>query len=144
MKKLLALVLVLALVPCVALCTDGISSLLEQVASLDLLDLYALNNAVQLRLFEDEAAIDGVLVPPGVYKVGEDIPAGSYRITLVMKPNYSSSIFQLYDATGTRSFTNAFSSSQSNTIGKITLQDGDTIEITLGDLRFFTYTGLFN
>ena len=61
MKKLLALVLVLALVPCVA-ASDSSVDLASLFDSMTYEELLAVNSSLQLRLMEKAPAIDGVLI----------------------------------------------------------------------------------
>ena len=102
------------------------------------------NIALQKILFDRKASADGVLVPAGTYIVGEDIPAGVYRIEYTKKVETDFCTFCAANEKTYFSFTTMLGVTGASEIGKIELTDGTTIQISYGDVCFFTYTGLFH
>ena len=72
-----------------------------------------------------------VLVPTGIYTIGTDIPAGNYRITTAHS-------ISMLDIDGTWTL---YTITPENPMGKLTLTDGDVIEVT-NSVTFETYIGL--
>lgn len=139
MKKLIALLLALVL-------------LVPAVSLADFLDVFGLspeelqlaNEMIQLRLFTEESAVNGVRVPSGTYTVGVDIPAGTYRIEYKQMYDTDFCSFLATNEKELFGFTTILGFSGSSEIGKIELTDETKIEITGGDVYFYTYTGLFH
>lgn len=77
MKKLLAIILVLAMM----LPLVGIAEINVDLESLSYEELVALFEKVQMALF-GHSLTDGVEIPYGDYVAGQDIPAGGYVISL--------------------------------------------------------------
>lgn len=79
-------------------------------------------------------------VPPGIYTVGEDFPAGVFTI----KNAEGSSLFNIsvYDADGSSVFSDGFWADEGEYLGKIELLDGYTVEIDQGVALFAPYIGL--
>jgi len=139
MKKLLALILILALaLPALALAD------IPDISGLTEAELIELNRQIQLCLFS-EKLVNGVDVPAGEYTVGIDLPAGTYRMEVVFP--------------GSGGHMTVFKSEEEKTaidesflgefwgvvlIGKIKLDDGNIFRISGNTLRLFPYTGLFN
>lgn len=137
MKKLITIILILALIlPAAAGASD------PNEMSFD--ELKELNKTVQLLLFEKGALTDGVLVPPGIYMVGEDIPAGTYRIEFRPKFDMDYCIFMAVNEETISSFMTPLGQSDPPEIGKLELTTGTRIELTNGGVYFYTYTGLFH
>ena len=136
MKKLLTLLLILALAaPALALAD------LPDISGLSVEELIELRSKIQLQLFS-ERLIEGVEVLPGVYMVGEDIPAGTYRIEYHAIKDYTFVNFSAYRDSPFFSYSTILGYSKPYEIGKITLEEGVRIEIELGSLYFYGYTGL--
>lgn len=76
-----------------------------------------------------------VVVPPGEYIVGIDIPAGSYTVTL--EGNLSD--IEVY-SDGKRIHDHCLT--DADRIGKLPLQDGQVVRIKYGNLLFTPYKGL--
>ena len=90
--------------------------------------------ALRLSVFQelmDRGAVKSATVPAGTYTVGVDIPAGDYSISTsqimvtVVIGNYD----QLYVVT------------PDNGVGKVTLKDGDTFQVT-STVLLTKYAGL--
>ena len=123
MKKLVCALLALCLLPVIAFADFDLSAM-----SVD--ELAALNKAVVMELMSRED-FKQVPVPTGIYKVGEDIPAGAYSISGKAFNVY------VYDGNG-KEIESFFLKSE---IGKLTLNEGETIEIT-NSVVFTPYAGL--
>lgn len=136
MKKLLTLILALALIlPAVALAE------VPDISGLTVDELIELNHLIQQRLFS-EKLINGVSVPPGSYVIGEDIPAGTYRVEITGGTGY----FDLNrDSKGWLIKSGLTGSGYNVTeIGKITFEDGNTLDLYNSTFILFPYTGLFD
>lgn len=93
-----------------------------------------------IALFEIELqqrgfAKDDVVVPMGEYVVGEDIPAGVY--TVVTGDGYCN--LEVY-SNGKK--IHDYDSFDSETIGKLTLKDGQTVHVKYDSVTFSPYKGL--
>lgn len=137
MKKLIAVIMILAmLVPAAAPADTSFDDLTFD-------ELSVLNQLVQLKMFEKGALTNGVSVPPGVYRIGEDIPEGYYRI--VYEPPYETAFCSFFiNEEGGGVYSTMLGFSGSNEIGKVFLQNNAIVTITDSDLLFYTYTGLFH
>lgn len=125
MKKLVCALLALCLLPVIAFADFDLSAM-----SVD--ELAALNKAVVMELMSRED-FKQVPVPTGIYKVGEDIPAGTY--SLKAGENYF--MLKILDRNGKEIDYFSYESE----IGKITLNDGETVEIN-HNVIFTPYAGL--
>ena len=104
-------------------------------------DLLALNHQIQLKLFSQQL-VEGVRVPEGVYRIGEDIPAGTYRIEMEKGNEYDSAGLSAENTKGEYTFISMLGFPGSTyEIGKLKLNDGDTVTIS-GSLIFYAYSGL--
>ncbi|MBO7662793.1 MAG: hypothetical protein J6U01_05440 [Clostridia bacterium] len=138
MKKLFAVVLILAvLLPFSALAD------LPDISNLSTDELLELNHQIQSRLFSQKL-VDGVDVPAGDYIVGEDIPAGVYRLVVVFPK--SGGTLRVYPSKDEHYTLDSFLGEfwGVTELGKVALEDGNIVHITGNTLRFFPYTGLFN
>ena len=79
-------------------------------------------------------------VPPGIYTVGEDFPAGVYTI----KNADGSSLFNIsvHDVDQRSVFSDGFYADEGEYLGKIELLDGYTVKIDQGAALFAPYNGL--
>lgn len=128
MKKLIALILVaLSLIPMVAFADVDLSGI-----SFD--ELVSLNGKI-LKEIVSRPEFKEVTVPTGSYKVGEDIPAGTYSLGLAN--GTFGSMIQVNGFQDTYSFT-----STDQTVGKMILKDGDSVDISIGSVVFKPYVGL--
>ena len=151
MKKLLALALALFLLPAVAFSED-VTDLEAFFESCTFEELSNLNRVVQLYLVKKSLnGGNGVLMEPGTYEVGVDIPAGNYYFEGV-KGRYSSSIhvYPSWDKMGSFDETQYIynigysDSAQSPKSGKFALFYGNIVQIIQGPAVIYAYTGLFN
>ena len=140
MKRIFALFLAAVLLPVAALAD------LPDISSLTLDELTALNQRVQLSMFEKGSLIDGVKVSSGIYTVGVDIPAGVYRIEYRPMLDTSFCSFMAYNESDENflSFITTLGFDSSTEISKIDFANGTHVEISGGDVYFYTYTGLFH
>ena len=76
MKKLLTIILIIALVPVIAL------SDIPDISGLTYDELVQLKDQINLAMW-NSAEWQEVTVPAGVWKIGEDIPAGHWSIRIV-------------------------------------------------------------
>lgn len=128
MKKLFALTLViLALLPVVAYADVDLSSM-----SYD--ELITLNGQLFKEIMS-RPEFKEVTVPTGSYIVGSDIPAGTYSLGLAS--GTFGSMIRIND------FQDAYSVTSSDpSVGKVTLKDGDSVDISMGSIVFKPYVGL--
>ena len=136
MKKLITMILILALaVPALALAD------LPDISALTVEELIELNHQIQSRLFSEQL-VNGVKVPPGVYIIGEDIPAGTYRVEITGGTGF----YDLrQEADGHLITTGLTGKSYDVTeIGKMVLEDGNELKLYNSTFVLYPYTGLFN
>lgn len=128
MKKLFALTLVvLALLPVVA-CAD------VDLSSMSYDELITLNGQLFKEIMS-RPEFKEVTVPTGSYIVGSDIPAGTYSLGLAS--GTFGSMIRIND------FQDAYSVTSSDpSVGKVTLKDGDSVDISMGSIVFKPYVGL--
>ena len=134
MKKLITLLLIAVLLLPAAALAD-----LPDISGLTHNELIELNHRIQMRLFS-EKLMNGVNIPVGRYTVGEDIPAGSYRVAIsaenglivIYSPDEktvcSYALGLVYDV---------------YEIGKITLEEGQIFDLSYGSVTLYPYSGLF-
>lgn len=109
------------------------------------LSLYSLEELIALRTQITEEIITrtdekaSFFVPIGRYTIGEDIPSGTY--TLRYKGGVSASVV-VYSREGKTLKFHMLSSGSGNTVGKMELLEGQSIEIGGGGLEFSPYRGL--
>ena len=132
MKKIIALLLLVSV-----LLLFG-SAYAEDLSKLDDEQLIALSVAVNSEIIQRNLN-KKVKVPTGTYIVGQDIPAGDYTI----RPTGSLLRVEIYeDEVKLINRVGSFSVNQEEIIGKISLKDGQIVEITLGGSTFEKYAGL--
>ena len=135
MKKLLAMILAMALIPAV------VFAAIPDISGLTRDELIQLNHEIQTKLFSQQL-VEGVRVPEGVYRIGEDIPAGTYRIEMAKGSDYDSAGLSAVNTKGEYTFISMLGFPGSTyEIGKLALNDGDTVTIS-GSLIFYAYSGL--
>ena len=147
MKKVITicmtLALILALIPAAAADWD--------LSDFSFDDLIALRAQVQLEMMS-RPDYEEVEVPLGVYKVGEDIPAGTWRVlcrsgyvtAVEVGVNLNEAGTELnypYKAHETISNENANIFSGGTTEWSVTVSDGDYICVEISPAIFTTYTG---
>ena len=137
MKKLITIILILAMLPVIALAD------LPDISGLSTDELIELSHQLQLRLFSDQL-VNGVKVPPGSYVIGEDIPAGTYRVDFPVVSDLLMGLFMAYTEDYSDYVTYYIGENNTTAIGKVELKEGMTLEISDTTAIFYAYTGLFN
>lgn len=142
MKKALALLLSFCVLFGFSLAEED--DLFELATDDQILNCYNLTmKHMRKRGLSPYAASSGVVVPAGKYIIGEDIPAGSYRLEFSDDPYDSGSIF-LYDENGV--FLHVLFVGKLENVqvyGKLDLVDGMIFDLRDTTATFYTYTGLF-
>ena len=136
MKKLITVILILALVLPAAALAD-----LPDISGLSSDELIELNHQIQLLLFS-EKLVQGIEVKQGKYIIGEDIPAGTYRIEITGIGGF----YDLYEEPNGRKLSSGLTGSTYHVdgIGKLVLEDGNYLCFTNSTFIFYPYTGVFN
>ncbi len=123
--------------------------IMKTIPSLNYDQLIRLNEEVQKILFE-KSIIDGIMIEPGTYEVGVDIPAGNYYFEGVLGRFPSSiHVYPSWDKMGSFDETQYIynigygSSSDSVKSGKFALFDGNIVQIIQGPVTIHTFMGLF-
>lgn len=99
-------------------------------------ELLALRAAINAELMSRKVEKE-VSVPIGTYKIGEDIPAGVYTIST----KSMMIMISINDMFG--HYVDMYTISPAEIIGKITLSEGETIQINgMGSAIFAPYVGL--
>jgi len=132
MRKLITLILILAMfLPAIALAD------LPDISGLSTDELIELNHLIQMKLFSEKLN-DGIRIPQGTYIIGEDIPAGSYRVLI----EGDSGSYQLYR--GNTLILNGIVGTyfNLNEVGRIILSDGNVLQLNQCVFIFYPYTGL--
>lgn len=149
MKKLIIFVLILCLSPVFSL-ADEIDDLRAALEASTYEELIFLNNLLQPCIFEKAVTKGGVMIEPGMYEVGVDIPAGNYYFEGVKgRFPVSISVYPSIDKThaidAIQSVHNIGYGSgvQSPKSGKFILQDGWIVEIVQGPAIIQVFTSLF-
>ena len=93
MKKLITIILILALVPVIALAD------LPDISALSWDELVELQESITLQMMQ-MSEFKSVTVPEGVYQVGKEIPAGSWDILAVLDDETSITYFEKIDEYG--------------------------------------------
>jgi hypothetical protein len=136
MKKLITLLLIAALLLPAAALAD-----LPDISGLTVEELIELNHQIQLRLFSEQL-VNGVKVPPGTYIIGEDIPAGTYRVEITGGTGF----YDLNQKAGGYLIASGLTGSLYDVteIGKMVLEDGNELKLYNSTFVLYPYTGLFN
>lgn len=86
---------------------------------------------------------NGVMVPPGSYTVGVDIPQGTYRLSFPNDNDFTSGLIFLYDESGNMlTFYSVGNIVGVSEIGRIDLLNGMTFELKDMMAMFYEYKGL--
>lgn len=129
MKRIAFPLLAIAiLIPCIALASYALSDM-----SID--ELVTLRSEINAELMERGYEKE-VTIPAGTYIIGEDIPAGAYTIRHVSR----SAMVTVYDENGRIS--EYHSVREGEIIGKMTMLNKQTVEISSGSVIFAPYVGL--
>jgi len=96
--------------------------------------------------FEKYSGLTSDTIPSGVYTVGEDIPAGSYTVSCagndqVMLDLWGRAVKD-HSSNGGNLFQVWVKPEENGRIGKITIEEGNQVEIVDGALNFEKYSGL--
>lgn len=139
MKKTAALVLaILLLVSPAALAASDLSGMTVD-------QLLALRSGIDAELLA-RGELKSFSVPPGEYEVGIDFPAGKYSLSLKDPTAHMASVYTheseaaFRDGGYDRSFT--MRSEGEASVGKVTLYDGEFIEVKFSSVVFELYTGI--
>ena len=133
MKKLVSFALSLALMACaIPAFADG-----PDLQSMSDDELVSLRDAINAELASRNFQEKEVTVPPGRYKVGEDIPAGTYTISAAGKVM---SMVTTYTASG--DYGMIYNVTSDSPVGKLELADGQEIEISVEPVTFSVYKGI--
>ena len=130
MKRILALILILTL---------AVAPALAEFADLSLEELQAKATAIQMEILA--RAGEGFTLYPGIYIVGEDIPAGKYRIEVAK----AHGIIKIDNVNGRRylsEFLSLADEDDNAVIGKAILEVGMTVEIESTTFIFKPYMGI--
>ncbi|MBQ1215214.1 MAG: hypothetical protein IIX88_02660 [Firmicutes bacterium] len=133
MKKAILIVVMLIFVVSSA-CAE-----IPDISGLSSDELLSLIHEAEKILFS-ERLTEGVKVPPGVYVVGEDIPAGTYRIEITDGTGF----YDIYDKPdGNYLYSGLSGSSYGVTeLGKIILEDGNIVKFVNSTFVFYPYVGI--
>lgn len=105
-------------------------------------ELVSLNKQVTQAIMKSNE-FEKVTVPRGLYKIGDDIPAGTWVLSSADKGMVSIT----YGTTVDGNSMNMFSRGNTNEdlsgeeTWRVTLSDGEYMEISYGDVIFTSYTG---
>ena len=122
MKKIVSVVLLLVLTCCVAYAEVNLSTMTTE-------ELITLRTSIVKELM-DRGALKSANVPAGEYVIGKDIPAGDYSITTTqILVNVIYGDFNMYMVT------------PDNSVGKITLKDGESFQFS-SSITLTKYAGL--
>ena len=135
MKKLIAL-----LIAIIILCGSAVAET-PDLSGLTADELLSVIREAQALLF-DQQLVDGVRVPQGTYIIGEDIPAGTYRIEITDGTGY----YDVRDVPDGHLIHSGLTGKSYNVteIGKITLEEGNELKLVNSTFIFYPYTGLFH
>lgn len=134
MKKVLSILAVSVVLALLALPVFAENTL--DLKSMTTEELAALQVAVNAELMNRNFATKEVIVPPGTYTIGVDIPAGDYSF----RCDDRIAGIDIESAQG--KFVTGHSLTKGETVGKQPLEDGQTIEISYGSVVFMPYRGL--
>ena len=133
MKKLVSFALSLALMACaIPAFADG-----PDLQSMSDDELVSLRDAISAELASRNFQEKKVTVPPGRYKVGEDIPAGIYTLSAA---GTVMSLVTTYTTSG--DYDLAYNVTSDSPVGKLELADGQEIEISVEPVTFSAYKGI--
>ena len=142
MKKLLALLLILAITMPAAAMAD-----LPDISNLTDDELLQLDWQIQAVLYEHQLD-DGVLVPAGVYIVGADIPAGEYKADTVSDVGGCVRIYKTVTDYEKGGYNYAYEIYLGNMWGTLTfrlkIEEGNVLYIYSNSLRLYRYHGLMD
>ena len=113
----------------------------KRFITLETSELLEVNQVLQSILFE-RTLPEGVRVPQGTYIIGEDIPAGTYRIEITDGTGY----YDVYDKQDGNLIQGGITgkSYKVTEIGKITFEDGNILKLVNSTFIFYPYTGIFH
>jgi hypothetical protein len=139
MRKLTAIILALAVLFALS------PVMAEDFESMSIQQLLALRSSIEAELLA-RGDHDSFTVPPGEYLIGIDIPAGQYSISLKDPSSYGASIYTHKNEAEFRKggYDRTFSlrSAGDAVVGKVTLYEGEILEITHASVVFALYSGI--
>lgn len=97
-------------------------------------ELVILRDSINQELLNRDFEEKEVTVPPGQYTIGEDIPEGTYTIS---KTGTMPAMIVTYTSNGELSL--SYNVSSSSPVGKIKLEQNQTIEISFDSVVFSPY-----
>ena len=138
MKKLIAILILCAMLFSTAYASD------IDLSGMTTEELLELNHQIQLVLF-NENLVNGIVINPGEYIVGDDLPAGNYRIEVILPDSaFAFGSACVYNADDRFLETSGSITGQGyDKIGKVIMEDGQIFEVSVYSIRLFPYTGLF-
>ena len=143
MKKTISLLLVLLLtVSCVAFAAPAPAAEPFDYASLSDAELSAIIDSASAELASRSAGSANakeVSVPQGSYIVGQEIPVGTYSLSLDGENTILATVVLYSDKDGKDDYTkmlNMFMITEDTPIGRVDLKDGNLIEITGSTVLF--------
>lgn len=141
MKKVTALLLAILLLTIPTALASG------DLSSMTVEQLIQLKTQIETELISRTEG-ESFGVPPGKYIVGQDIPAGAYKVT-VTNSSVVGGMLVVYpdktkmDSQGSYQVMEMLSSMTGNEVlGKVELADGNGVWVSNGMLTFEIYTGL--
>ena len=140
MKKLLALILAVALILPAAALAD-----IPDISNLSKEELMELNKLVNDLLFESSLP-EGVLLPAGDYIVGVDIPAGEYRADVVSDTGGIITVYKTKEDAEKHAMSYISEVSLGNMWGtlvfRLVLEEGNYVRLKYNSLKLYKYAGL--
>lgn len=100
-------------------------------------ELYDLQQSLNYEFFKRDIN-SGTQIYQGTYIVGEDFPAGTYRVKSLSMAY--SSVLTVYNSEG--KMIDSYAVSYESPIGKLALHDGEMVKITFDPVTFYTYMGI--
>ncbi len=150
MRKCLMALLLSAILLFGVACAEDFTA---TIATAELDELIRMRQEIDNEIMTRFGKIDGIMIEPGMYIVGEDIPAGNYYFEGV-KGRYPTSIhvYPSLDKTRTLDATQSVSgigyseydTKASPKSGKFILRDGDVVEFVQGPAIIHLFLGLMN
>ena len=145
MKKFIIVILAAVLLAGIASAEDQLFS--KPLKDMTREELQAAELAINNELLDRFGWIDGLVLEPGLYIVGEDFPAGSYYFEGV-EGRFSSSLYSYpsKDKMGTFDSLQEIHGIGSDTpkTGRVILEDGNTVKFVQGPVIIHVYKGLMN
>ena len=150
MKKLLISMLIVFLLLSGAVLSEG-RGFDKPLSELDLDELLTMKSQIDSEILVRFNKIDGIVLEPGVYIVGEDIPEGNYFFEGVEGRRFSNiSVYSSFDEMDPYSYHQEATGigfdeySHAPKSGKMILKNGNAVDIDWGPAIIHPYLGLMN